>query len=282
MPNAVRITFCSIALAFVSFDFMLINLLDIVSFKVHHMPMSARIKLKHTRLDDPRQIGANGSRREKARLKKAVVRLANCANDADFVSFQKAFPDLFPRDVAGLRPRPAERIRNASLGVRAAWRVPDGSLRRAVLAYQVGTYYSDIVGLIAQTGNLPPVFRVWPRPGEPGKEKCTTFAEHSAGPLQMWQERVSLDNFFRVLVQALDSRHAMRLCANPECPHPFYLRSEGGKRFCSKACAGPSTRNRKLEWWNAHKKELLARRKAERKRRKRARRRKARNPLDKT
>jgi len=42
------------------------------------------------------------------------------------------------------------------------------------------------------------------------------------------------------------------LCANEECPAPFYFPSRRSQRHCSTECALPSQQAYKRRWWNEH------------------------------
>ena len=59
------------------------------------------------------------------------------------------------------------------------------------------------------------------------------------------------------------------LCANKECPAPFYFPSRRSQRYCSAECALPSQQAYKRRWWNEHGKTWRKRRKSSRTSRKR-------------
>jgi hypothetical protein len=42
------------------------------------------------------------------------------------------------------------------------------------------------------------------------------------------------------------------LCANRECPAPYFIASRRGQKYCSYACALSSRREVKQRWWAAH------------------------------
>jgi len=237
-------------------------------------------------LDRTSQIGENGSRREKARLEKAIVRLANAKDLGDMRALVNAFPDLMPPSADKIdwtakfnqQPKSAsealKRIGRAQLKLRAAWKVPHGVFRRILLIELAG---ADIVRALDH-----PLDTFHSVVGAPPERISTgelifppaLLPRHEAKLRGLEPALLSRQRFFFLLAAALDAAPKMRMCHNPECPHPFYLRSEGGKKFCSKACATPSQRAHKLKWWNQHKKELLAIRRAEyRKRSRRASRR---------
>jgi hypothetical protein len=59
---------------------------------------------------------------------------------------------------------------------------------------------------------------------------------------------VSLQFFQQILNQAA-------LCQNPLCAHPYFLVKKFGQKYCSPACATPSLRKAKQQWWTAQGKE---------------------------
>jgi hypothetical protein len=84
------------------------------------------------------------------------------------------------------------------------------------------------------------------------------------------------DNVADALICAIQIPERLRVCSNPECPAPLFIaKRPKQQRQCSPECAAWAQRQSKLKWWEHHKEEQLAMRKAEyRKRRKRAPRRK--------
>ncbi len=237
-------------------------------------------------LDRKTRMLENGSRHNWARLQRAVVRLANARELADLRALVKSFPDLMPPGMErvnwqaplGAQDRAAraalERMVRVQLKLRAAWKLPHGMLREQLLIELAGDYIGRALKPALDTFVLT----------------AGVFEKHNFPLLPQHNEKVreiegalrQRHAFVFVLTAALRAAPKMRICGNLECPHPFYLRSEGGKRFCSRACAAPSQRAAKLKWWNAHKAERLARRRAEyRKRSKRAPRRKKSNRREK-
>jgi hypothetical protein len=214
-----------------------------------------------TVLDRNMRIGENASRndsRKKARLEKVIVRLVNCRTASDRAALRQGFPDLMPKD----RDDIDDILMRAWAGLRIAWN-HGGFLRRVVLLNMAGRYFLADPLLLVTTplGEAKP--KNW--------EDYPRYIQEREGNLRKLEESFLEDGFFRVLCQAIDSGGQMRVCQNPRCPHPYYLRSEGGKQFCSKQCAAPSQRAAKLKWWDAHKRNILAARRAEyHKQRKRA------------
>jgi hypothetical protein len=55
----------------------------------------------------------------------------------------------------------------------------------------------------------------------------------------------------------------MAVCANPECPQPFFLKGRKSQRFCDRpACSAYGQRQHKKKWWNEHGREWKKRRAA--------------------
>jgi hypothetical protein len=75
-----------------------------------------------------------------------------------------------------------------------------------------------------------------------------------------------LTTFERIFVHFQAHLQRARFCQNPECFNPYYISTHlKPTRFCSSKCAGPAQRIAKLKWWDAHKEEILRKRKAQRK-----------------
>lgn len=53
----------------------------------------------------------------------------------------------------------------------------------------------------------------------------------------------------------------MRVCANPDCPAPYFVAGRRDQRFCSPICAAPAKREAKLRSWRKHKGEWPSQRK---------------------
>ena len=203
------------------------------------------------------------------RLEKVIVRLANERTGGGLRHLCAAFPDLMPvgwKEIVWDNLDTAQRsfafryLSRASRELRVAWRVREGVLRRVILLYLAGGYQGERFEKLTHLMSALP--RLMDAQRDPLRQIVANLADKEA--------EFSQDGFFQVLLQALYSAHKMRVCQNRECPHPYYLRSEGGKRFCSKACAAPSQRAHKLDWWNRHREALLAKKRAKyRKRKKR-------------
>jgi|SRR5215472_1649582 len=61
-----------------------------------------------------------------------------------------------------------------------------------------------------------------------------------------------------------------KVCANRDCPAPYFIAAKTAQRYCSEPCAEPSQRAYKLRWWKEHGTEWR-RKKSRRKRGKRYR-----------
>jgi hypothetical protein len=48
----------------------------------------------------------------------------------------------------------------------------------------------------------------------------------------------------------LQSSARARVCANPDCPAPYFIAKKPRARYCSLECARPFQRQSKLDWWN--------------------------------
>jgi hypothetical protein len=49
----------------------------------------------------------------------------------------------------------------------------------------------------------------------------------------------------------------MGVCANPQCPQPFFLKGRKGQRFCDRpTCAAYGQREHKRNWWREHGEEM--------------------------
>jgi hypothetical protein len=58
----------------------------------------------------------------------------------------------------------------------------------------------------------------------------------------------------------------MAVCANPECPQPYFLQGRKTQRFCDRrTCAAYGQREHKRKWWAAHRKEWRERHKGSKK-----------------
>ena len=59
------------------------------------------------------------------------------------------------------------------------------------------------------------------------------------------------DNLVAAIWQAAKLSDRLRVCANGTCPAPYFVARNRNQKFCSAACAGPSIRASKREWWAA-------------------------------
>ena len=44
----------------------------------------------------------------------------------------------------------------------------------------------------------------------------------------------------------------VKLCANPDCPAPYFIADKTTQRYCSESCAEVLQRAYKLQWWKEH------------------------------
>jgi hypothetical protein len=60
----------------------------------------------------------------------------------------------------------------------------------------------------------------------------------------------------------------LAVCANPECPQPYFFKGRKTQRFCDRpACAAYGQREHKRNWWNEHGQEWKEKQEATRMRR---------------
>jgi hypothetical protein len=56
----------------------------------------------------------------------------------------------------------------------------------------------------------------------------------------------------QVLEYLLRANVHTSICANPECPTPYFFPSRPGRKYCEEKCAGPAQREFKRRWWREH------------------------------
>jgi len=44
----------------------------------------------------------------------------------------------------------------------------------------------------------------------------------------------------------------LKMCANFDCSHPYFIGERGNERYCSKPCFDISRRQAKRAWWGEH------------------------------
>jgi hypothetical protein len=60
-------------------------------------------------------------------------------------------------------------------------------------------------------------------------------------------------NEFQVALYELFRRSSfVKLCANSNCPAPYFIADKTTQRYCSESCAEVFQRAYKLRWWNEH------------------------------
>jgi hypothetical protein len=61
---------------------------------------------------------------------------------------------------------------------------------------------------------------------------------------------------FDEAVYTLFRRSALsKVCANPDCPAPYFIAGRTTQQYCSEKCSGVLQRTHKLRWWKEHGKE---------------------------
>ncbi len=61
---------------------------------------------------------------------------------------------------------------------------------------------------------------------------------------------------FQGAVYQLFLRSALaKVCANPDCPAPYFIAGRRTQQYCSEKCSGVLQRAHKLRWWKEHGKE---------------------------
>lgn len=78
----------------------------------------------------------------------------------------------------------------------------------------------------------------------------TRFVESWASDEDLLREVPKIGPFEAAVYWLQTNQKLTILCANAECPAPYFFRVEKGQKFCSPECANPSRRKAKLKWWN--------------------------------
>jgi len=64
--------------------------------------------------------------------------------------------------------------------------------------------------------------------------------------------------FQKALYALLQNSWRARVCANPDCPAPYFLAAKGMQRYCSDGCSVVFQREWKRRWWAMHREEQNA------------------------
>jgi hypothetical protein len=78
----------------------------------------------------------------------------------------------------------------------------------------------------------------------------------------------------RALYQLVRSSDRLKMCANYDCPHPYFIGPRGNERYCSDACFEAGRFRAKKAWWGEHGEQWRAAREKLKRDGKKARRRK--------
>ena len=68
-------------------------------------------------------------------------------------------------------------------------------------------------------------------------------------------------DFQQGLYQLVRKSNLAKVCANPDCPAPYFIAEKATSRYCSVACSGVLQRDWKRRWWTEHGKQWRAKRK---------------------
>jgi hypothetical protein len=88
-----------------------------------------------------------------------------------------------------------------------------------------------------------------PRPDDPGAAIRQRLRELN----HFWGVKIesapALTPFERIMFYFQQSLDRARLCANPECPAPYFFITKKGQIYCTEACAAFGQRQAKQKWW---------------------------------
>jgi hypothetical protein len=74
----------------------------------------------------------------------------------------------------------------------------------------------------------------------------------------------------KALYLLLQSSARAKVCANPDCPAPYFIAKKLRERYCSLECVRPFQRQSKLDWWNRVGRERRSKRSTPKRRSKRS------------
>lgn len=78
-------------------------------------------------------------------------------------------------------------------------------------------------------------------------------------------------NFQAAVYELLKHSGWARVCANPDCPSPYFIAQDHRAKFCSQDCVQTMQRTWRKKWWNQHGKQWRKRRAAQSTKRRRER-----------
>jgi hypothetical protein len=58
--------------------------------------------------------------------------------------------------------------------------------------------------------------------------------------------------FDRAVYKLFRSSALAKVCANPDCPAPYFIAGRTTQQYCSEKCSGVLQRAHKLRWWKEH------------------------------
>jgi len=59
-------------------------------------------------------------------------------------------------------------------------------------------------------------------------------------------------NFQAAIYELLKHSRQTRVCANPDCPAPYFLTTDPRRKFCSEECTQPAQKEWRRTWWKKH------------------------------
>jgi hypothetical protein len=154
-----------------------------------------------------------------------------CEAAAEWFWGRRAFRRMLPNETPLGVPL-AVRVYYHQRGVRLVWLADSAELRKREVTNLLAGYGAVMLmgrrhswGMMDFAGHL---------------ERLSAAGD---GRIGIWP-----DGFMQALRHALENALRMRVCANPNCHHPFFFGS-GKDRYCSKACAMWGKRRSNLESW---------------------------------
>lgn len=168
-------------------------------------------------------------------LLRALQDFVNTGDEANrFKYFLKRWPGFLERDVeertraidaearrpiykdqTGEPPKPFKLLRQ---NARLAWKGDEGALE-------------VLLTLAFEPGKANPVMPDWRRGGFRYEPRTT---------------------FQAAMYELLKHSRQARVCANPDCPSPYFLTLDPRRKFCSVECSKPAQKEWRRSWWERH------------------------------